>query len=98
LTTYTPTIDNLAKPQGLARDLYKYEKERLRAITGAFRATPIRFLNTKAVALPIDLYLNVKRLELEEKIVKPNNPIRKPLRKASIKIKNKVLTARQISE
>jgi uroporphyrinogen-III decarboxylase len=92
LTTHTPTINNLAKPQGLARDLYRYEKEGLRAVTGAFRATPIRSLHIEAAILPFDLYLNATRLKFKEKIVQPNNPIREPLREASIRIKNQVLS------
>jgi hypothetical protein len=95
LITYKPTIDNLAKPQGLARDLYRYEKEGLRAITGAFRATPIRSLHIEATVPPFDLYLNATRLKFEKKIAQPNNPIREPLREASIRIKNQVLFARQ---
>jgi hypothetical protein len=69
LITYTLSIDNLVKPRGLARDLYRYEKEGLRAIIGAFRAIPIRFLYIKAAILSFDLYFNVIRLKFEEKIV-----------------------------
>ena len=43
---------------GLAGKLAKHQNQGLRHVLGAFRATPIRQLETEAYIPPLDLYLN----------------------------------------
>jgi hypothetical protein len=49
----------LGKPQkGPAAKLRKYQNSRFRQVLGAFKATPIRQLETEAFVSPLDLWLN----------------------------------------
>src|ERR1035438_9163102 len=46
------------KPKGPVTKLQKHQNSRLRQVLGAFRATPIRQLETEAYVPPLDLWLN----------------------------------------
>ena len=52
-------------PVGISRSLATQQNRCLRVITGAYRATPVRHLETEAGVLPLDLYLS-KRLAVFE--------------------------------
>src|SRR3982074_1512726 len=49
---------NTSKPKGLAAKLQKQQNQGLRTVLGAFKATPIKQLETEAYVPPLDLWLN----------------------------------------
>ena len=49
---------NACKPQGIAAKLQKQQNQGLRIVLGAFKATPIRQLETEAYVPPLDIWLN----------------------------------------
>src|SRR3979490_3063091 len=49
---------NASKPKGLAAKLQKQQNQGLRTVLGAFKATPIRQLETESYVPPLDLWLN----------------------------------------
>ena len=51
-------IGNTSKPKGLAAKLQKQQNQGLRTVLGAFKATPIRQLETESYVPPLDLWLN----------------------------------------
>jgi hypothetical protein len=55
---HTPAPANRTKPMGLAAKLQKHQNTGLRTVLGAFKATPIRLLETEAFVPPLDLWLN----------------------------------------
>ena len=56
------------KPQGIARGLQAAQTQCLRTVAGAYKATPVRSLETEMYVPPIDLYLNRRLAEFEEKL------------------------------
>jgi len=56
------------KPRGVARSLAREQNRCLRVIAGAFRATPVRNLETETFVPPIDLYLNVRLADFEARL------------------------------
>ena len=50
--------ENLAKVQGLAKQLEKHQNECLRTMAGAYKATPIQQLETETFIPPLATYLN----------------------------------------
>ena len=56
------------KPRGIARSLAREQNRCLRVIAGAFRATPVRNLETETFVPPIDLYLNVRLADFEARL------------------------------
>lgn len=55
-------------PRGVATRLSKIQNQCLRVVTGAFRATPIRDLETESLCPPIDLVLNERVAKFEAKL------------------------------
>ena len=51
-------IGNASKPKGLAAKLQKQQNQGLQTVLGAFKATPIRQLETESYVPPLDLWLN----------------------------------------
>ena len=51
-------IGNASKPKGIAAKLQKQQNQGLRTVLGAFKATPIRQLETESYVPPLDLWLN----------------------------------------
>lgn len=64
---HTPTTDN-HKPQGIAKQLGPLQSQCLRAVAGAYRATPIRALETETAVPPVDLYLNQRLAHFEARL------------------------------
>ena len=62
---HTPT-EPRGRPRGIARTLVVTQNSCLRIVAGAFKATPIRHLETEIHIPPLDLYLN-KRAALAER-------------------------------
>ena len=55
-------------PRGAAKELAKIQSECLRVVAGAYKATPIRSLETETYCPPIDLYLNKRLLAFEDRV------------------------------
>lgn len=55
------------KPQGPVRSLAGWQSKCLRVVTGAFRATPLRMVETEALIPPLDLYMNERVAETEKR-------------------------------
>ena len=52
---HQPSLD---KPKGLAAGLQKQQNQGLRVVLGAYKATPIRMLETESYVPPLDIWLN----------------------------------------
>src|SRR6201996_5113534 len=63
---HIPSRNN--KPKGIARDLAAAQSRCLRVVAGAYRATPVRSLETETFVPPIDLYLNKRVADFEERL------------------------------
>lgn len=57
--------------KGIAKDLAKIQNKCLRVVAGAYKATPIRNLETETWVPPLDLYLNKRRAEFEARLQQP---------------------------
>ncbi|EAQ90184.1 hypothetical protein CHGG_06803 [Chaetomium globosum CBS 148.51] len=64
---HTPTEVG-GPPRGAAKELAKIQSECLRVVAGAYKATPIRSLETETYCPPIDLYLNRRLLAFEDRV------------------------------
>jgi hypothetical protein len=56
------------KPKGLAAKLQKQQNQGLQAVLGAFKATPIRQLETESYVPPLDLWLNRRIARFQARI------------------------------
>jgi hypothetical protein len=56
------------KPKGLAAKLQKQQNQGLRTVLGAFKATPIRQLETESYVPPLDLWLNGRIARFQAKM------------------------------
>jgi len=65
---HQPTRTN--KPRGLAAKLQRYQNQGLRVVLGAFKATPIRQLETEAYVPPLDLWLNGRVARYQARIAR----------------------------
>jgi hypothetical protein len=68
---HTPSRNN--KPKGIAQDLATAQSRCLRVVAGAYRATPVRSLETETFVPPIDLYLNKRLADFEERLERTGN-------------------------
>lgn len=60
-TAYHEFNEKRERPRGvIARDMAKAQNRCLRIITGAYKATPIRLLETEAYVPPIDIWMDVR--------------------------------------
>jgi hypothetical protein len=64
---HTPTPLG-GRPKGAAKSLNSVQTKCLRTVTGAYRATPARSLETEAVVPPLDLYLNKRVADFEARL------------------------------
>lgn len=62
---HTPTEPG-KQPRGQVKRMLKVQHEALRVVSGAFRATPIRELETETACPPLDLVLNAKVCNFEQ--------------------------------
>ena len=58
------------EPAGPVKKLEKFQSSSLRIILGAYRATPIRALETSLRIPPLDLYLSQQKLAFETRLEK----------------------------
>jgi exonuclease III len=70
---HTPTPVG-GKPRGIATSLTKAQNRSLRIVAGAYKATPIRSLETETWVPPLDLYLNKRVADFERRIQTPFEP------------------------
>ena len=56
------------KPKGVAKQLATNQAQCLRTVSGAYRATPVRFLEAETATPPLDLYLNRRVADLEGRL------------------------------
>ena len=61
-----PTTDQRVK--GIARKLATTQSQCLRVVAGAYRATPVRFLEAETATPPLDLYLNKWVADFERRL------------------------------
>src|ERR1700694_5750760 len=59
------------KPKGITERLYKAQNRSLRIVAGAYKATPIRSLETETWVPPLDLYLNKRLADFEARLATP---------------------------
>jgi hypothetical protein len=55
-------------PRGIVRKMLTEQSQGLRIVAGAYRATPIRQLETETSCPPLDLYLNKRVVDFERRI------------------------------
>ncbi len=63
---HTPSTNN--EPKGLAKSLLTTQSQCLRTVAGAYRATPIHCLETEIAVPPLDLYLNKRLVDFEQRL------------------------------
>src|SRR6516162_542342 len=63
---HTPTTEG--KPKGATRGLMAAQTRCLRTIAGAYKATPVRSLETETWVPPLDLYLNTRVARFEKRL------------------------------
>src|SRR6266516_8162521 len=68
---HQPTLVG-GKPRGLAIRLEKEQNGCLQVVAGAYKATPIRNLEVETLVPPLDLYLNKRLAEFENRLAQPN--------------------------
>ena len=56
------------RPKGIAAKLAASQSSCLRAVTGAYRATPVYLLEAEATVLPLDIYLNKRVADFEARL------------------------------
>ena len=54
--------------RGIAKEIGKIQAENLRIIYGGYKATPIRHLETETFYPPIDLYINGRLADFENRL------------------------------
>ena len=57
-----------SKAKGVTAKLQKHQNQGLRTVLGAFKATPIRQLETEAYVPPLDLWLNGRTARFQARI------------------------------
>ena len=62
------------KPRGIAASLSKAQNRSIRIVAGAYKATPMRSLETETWVPPLDLYLNKRLADFERRIQTPFEP------------------------
>ena len=67
---HTPTEAD-GKPKGIAKTLSKAQNRSLRIVAGAYKAAPVRCLETETWVPPLDLYLNKRRADFERRLEQP---------------------------
>jgi hypothetical protein len=69
-SAYHQPTELYGKPRGIATGLAKHQTKCLRVVAGAYKATPVRSLETETYCPPIDLYLNKRVRAFEERVAR----------------------------
>ena len=64
---HTPTTWG-GRPKGIVQSLAKAQNRSLRIVARAYKATPIRHLETETYTPPLDLYLNQRLADFEQRL------------------------------
>jgi len=80
------------KPRGLAAKLLKQQNQGLRIVLGAFKATPIRQLETESFIAPLDLWLNGRVARFQARL--ESSGIAQRIRDACGTIRARILSRR----
>ena len=67
---HQPTTPGATGPRGPAKALSKAQNRSLRIVVGAYKSAPIRCLETEAWVPPLDLYLNKRLANFENRLQK----------------------------
>jgi len=70
-TNYHLPTTARGQPRGLAKRLAKAQSRSLRIVAGAYKATPMRNLETETWVPPLDLYLNKRLADFETRLQTP---------------------------
>jgi hypothetical protein len=65
---HTPADPRKQTPRGAAKELATTQSSCLRVVAGAYRATPVRSLETETWVPPLDLYLNKRLADFEARL------------------------------
>ena len=65
---HKPADPQKKKPRGIAKELLTAQSNCLRVVAGAYRATPVRSLETETWVPPLDLYLSKRVAEFEARL------------------------------
>ena len=69
---HTPTgVGGASSPKGPVKSLAKAQNRSLRIVVGAYKRTPTRCLETEAWVPPLDLYLNKRLADFENRLQQP---------------------------
>lgn len=68
-TYHTPADHRKQTPRGITKQLATTQSSCLRVVAGVYRATPIRSLETETWVPPLDLYLNKRIADFQERLV-----------------------------
>ena len=79
--------------RGLVGKLAKHQNKGLRKVLGAFRATPIRQLETEAYVPPLDLWLNSRAARFQARLERTG--LARQIRDACTSIRIRLRTRRQ---
>jgi Reverse transcriptase (RNA-dependent DNA polymerase) len=66
---HTPADPQKQSPRGIARQLLTTQSSCLRVVAGAYRATPVRSLETETWVPPLDIYLSKRVADFEARLV-----------------------------
>jgi hypothetical protein len=67
---HQPTTPKATGPKGPVKVLSKAQNRSLRIVVGAYKTTPVRCLETEAWVPPLDLYLNKRLADFENRLQK----------------------------
>jgi hypothetical protein len=67
-SAYHQCTEKGGKPHGIARELAKEQARCLRTVTGTYKATSVRQLETEAAIPPLDLYLSGRVARFEQRM------------------------------
>ena len=70
-SSYHEPTESKGRPEGVAKELGKAQNRSLRVVAGAYRAAPIRALETEAWVPPLDIYLTKRLADFEKRIREP---------------------------
>ena len=90
-TSFHKPTEEGGKPKGIAIELAKDQTRSLKIVTGGYKATPSRLLETECWVPPIDLYLNKRRADYEERLERTGmaEKIRQSMKEIGTRLRNR---------
>jgi hypothetical protein len=87
---HLPTTD---KQQGIVKKLHAAQSKSLRIVAGAYKATPVRSLETETAVPPLDLYLNKRLADFETRLHESGRAVQ--IRDACVAIASRLRSRRR---